>query len=496
MPDEASLFQDAVDVPLWLERDGGTPYAERLRRDRELARELGEPRGRAAAGDRGATACVRAWWRHVGRDEPAGPGRKLEAVRRLVTAAMALAGLVSGTSLALAAFHYDGTEPVNVVKVLALLVGLQSLLLILTLLLLPGRVPGLGALQDAIASVNPGALAAAVYRRLARPRADLAPLFGWHPGRATAASRFAKWQVLRWAQVAAVSFNCAALATAAGLITFTDLAFGWSTTLAARPEVVTGLVRAAAWPWHALIPSAVPSLELVTRSQFFRFEGGAPFNAEVSRELAGWWSFTILSIVTYGLVPRLLLLAVARLRLVAAERALLLDDARVAALLERMSAPEIETASLEPEPPGSEGPPAPAAGRPRLAGTAVGVIWSHGIAPDDARRYASTRLGLALSALVEAGGARELSEDRSALDRIRGAGQSTVVIFTPAWEPPLLEFLDFVAALRRELGPGSAVLVTPVAEDERRVTDVETDIWGRALGRLADPQVYLEVGAA
>ncbi len=500
----SSLFVDAVDIPLWLERDRDTPYAERLRRDREIAREFGSGEldaGREAA--RGRAALVRAWWRRVGRDEPPGPGRRLEAARTLVTAGMAFLGIMSGSGLALGAFRYNGSEPVNVVKVLALLVGIQSVLLLLTLLLLPGRIPGLRGLQDAIAAINPGALAASVYRRLARPQPNLSPLFGWHPGRATAAGRFAKWQLLRYAQVAAVAFNCAALVTAALLITFTDLAFGWSTTLAADPVTVARIVHAAAWPWHALLPGAVPDLDLVARSQFFRLQGSAGFSAAASRELAGWWSFTILAIVTYGLLPRTLLLVFAGLRVKGAERTLLLDDTRVAALLERMTAPEVETASPEPEPPAFEAPP-PAGRRPvpgagaaaAPLGTAVGVVWSHAIPPDDAGPYAERRLRLTLAELIEAGGARDLAQDRAALEAIAQAGQGTVVIFTPAWEPPLLEFLDFVAALRRELGPASAVLVTPVAEDERCVSEVETDIWGRALGRLSDPQVYLEVGAA
>lgn len=485
---DSTLFEDAIDVPLWLERDRDNPYAERLHRDREIARHLD------AATD---VERVRGWWRRVAEDEPAGPGRRLEAVRRIVAAGMLLLGLFGGAGLAAAAFHYDGTEPVNVVKVIALLVGLQSVMLILTLLLLiPGRVPILSALQDAIATINPGAWAASVYRRLAHPQSELAPLFGWHPGRATAANRFAKWQLLRWSQVGAVAFNVAALATAILLITFTDLAFGWSTTLSADPETVGRLVRAAAWPWHAVLAAAVPDQELVASSQFFRLQGSDAFSAAASRELTGWWSFTVLCIAVYGLLPRLLLLVFAGIRLRGAERALLLEDSRVAALLERMAAPEIETTAVEAE--DEEGAaPAPAArAHPSVEGAAAGVIWSHALAEAAAPIYARERLGLELTAVIAAGGGRELEEDRAAVEMLRAAGQRVVVIFTPAWEPPLLEFLDFVAALRAALGPGASILVTPVAEDERAPSDVEADVWSRAVGRLADPEVYLEVGAA
>jgi hypothetical protein len=86
------------------------------------------------------------------------------------------------------------------------------------------------------------------------------------------------------------------------------------------------------------VPAAVPDLSLIERSQFFRLDGARVLDVEASRALTGWWAFTILAIVTYGLLPRLALwsLCVARLR--AATRALLLEDPRVTALLDRMAA--------------------------------------------------------------------------------------------------------------------------------------------------------------
>ena len=53
MPRDSTLFENAIDVPLWLEADRLTPYAERARRDREIARNVPQ-------GDR--IARVRAWW--------------------------------------------------------------------------------------------------------------------------------------------------------------------------------------------------------------------------------------------------------------------------------------------------------------------------------------------------------------------------------------------------------------------------------------------------
>ena len=90
---------------------------------------------------------------------------------------MAAVGSIAGVAVALAAFAYDGSQPVNVVRLLALLVGVQLVLLVFTLLLLPGRVPGLRHVQDLLTALNPGAWAAGVFRKLAHASPDVARLF-------------------------------------------------------------------------------------------------------------------------------------------------------------------------------------------------------------------------------------------------------------------------------------------------------------------------------
>jgi hypothetical protein len=470
-----TLFADAIDVPTWLEADRLAPYVERVRRDRAIARSL------AAAG---GLARVRQWWRKIPADGQSSPGERLARVRTLVTWVMAALGIAAGVTVALAAFRYDGSQPVNVVRLLALLVGAQLALLALTLLLLTGRALGFSSFQDLLATITPGGWATSVLRRLSRASPETARLFDWHGARA-GAGRFAAWQMLFWSQAAAVAFNAAALATAMLLVTFTDLAFGWSTTLEADPAAVSRAVHAIAWPWHAHVPSAVPAVELVERSQFFRLQGGS-LAGGASRSLGGWWPFTVLCMVTYGLLPRLALLGLCAERLRAATGALLLDDPRVSALLDRMAAPEIETAAGEREAPPTGGA-TPAASAPRpITGLANAVIWDDSLSPDAARRYSRDRLGLELAAIGEAGGGRAMAADRAALEQA-ASGAQRVVVFAPAWEPPLLELLDFLAELRRRVGSAASIVVTPVPEREREVSALERDTWTRALGRLADP---------
>src|SRR5688572_31288201 len=94
MPRPATtLFEDAIDIPLWLDADRLTPHAERCRRDREIGLTL-ESRDRLAR--------VRGWWRAVAPDED-GAGARLARIRVAITAIIALLGAALGASVALAA---------------------------------------------------------------------------------------------------------------------------------------------------------------------------------------------------------------------------------------------------------------------------------------------------------------------------------------------------------------------------------------------------------
>jgi hypothetical protein len=477
-----TFFEDAIDIPAWLETDAARPLRERVARDREIGVSL-------AAGD-GATR-VRRWWQRIGERGDALPGRRLHHARSWINLTLALIGLVGGVGVALAAFRYDGTYPVNVVRLLAILVVPQVVLLALNLFLIPGRVPGLRFIQDALAALNPGALAAQIFRQITGQAESR--IFAWAAARNAAMRRYGKWQMLFWSQIAAVAFNAGVIATAAMLIAFTDIAFGWSTTLSVDTGTASRIFGTIAAPWADLFPSSVPDTALVERSQFFRLEGYT--GLADSRALTGWWSFSVLAVVTYGLLPRLAFLTVAGWRLHAATRNLLLHDSRVVALLDRMAAPALETSGEQP----AEGTPEPlpAAGTAAptaLEGRASALIWNGSAAAGAAPGLVGSRLGVAISTVFELG-VGSLAEQRQMLERLAGT-DDPVVVLTPGWEPPLLDFVDFLGQLRAVLGPAPSIIVMPVAENGQATLAVERENWSRAVERTGDPRAYVETGDA
>jgi len=119
-----------------------------------------------------------------------------------------------------------------------------------------------------------------------------------------------------------------------------DLAFGWSTTLSVADRPFHGLVRLLATPWQSLFPEAVPSLELVRDTRFYRADGSG--NPVDPQRWGQWWSFVSLAWLCYVILPRLVLWLLSQGLLRRAIRQLLRQHPAVTALRYRM-----ETATLD-----------------------------------------------------------------------------------------------------------------------------------------------------
>jgi hypothetical protein len=389
-------------------------------------------------------------------------------------------------------FRYDGTWPVNVVTAFAVLVVLQLALIALTLILMLPKVPGLGALQSLLGGLSPGALAAALYRRVARQDDRRATLLVWHEARGPAAGRFARWQMLTWSQCAAASFNVAVLVCTFFLIAFTDLAFGWSTTLRLDNDDVLRLTRLMAAPWRELWPAAVPSAELIEHSRFFRLASSPP-SAVAAAELTGWWPFLLAAIVTYGLLPRCCLLLLASIRLREATRNLLLDDPRVRALLDRMNAADVHLGSDVAEA-AAIFPDAKAQGAPVMNGDAVAIVWSGALPLNDVERWTARHLHWRVMEAMEAGG-RTTAADAAVIERVAALQPNTAIVYVRGWEAPLLDLQDFLQALRTRLGPQCSLILVPVGVNGEISSDAQRSIWSRWTARVGDAALYLESGA-
>jgi len=473
-----------LDIRRWLEADRNTPFADRLARDRGIGRDLE---------DTDPVRRLLAWWAVIQSRPapgPAGQGMRVERLRRLASIVLLFIGILLGVLTATVAFTYEGRHPVSLFRLFGLLVVLPGVLLLATLVVLPLR--GSGAGGGSLAALNIGRWAGVVIDRLAQVE-----LFVPGAGAPLGLATFARWQLLVFAQWLAVGFFIGALGLALLRVVFSDLAFGWSTTLVVDAADAHRAFAALAVPWAAWLAAAVPDLELTEVSRYFR---GAGLNGDDSRaaRLGDWWPYVLMVVTVYGLLPRLILLLVGQWRLQKATRALLLDDPEVTALLDRLMAPMLEhagqelVADLAPVNDGLRAPAAMAA----ASGVPV-IIWNRACGSAVAAEWLQRHLGVRSAARLELSVLDTETRQRAALAELAGAGGrrarvQRVVVVTRGWEPPLLEFLDFLGLVREQVGLDASITVVPIDVSGTRVEAADRAVWATTLGRLRDPRLYVQ----
>lgn len=313
--------------------------------------------GRAAGGNLERRIVTRA--RALGGPALAEAAEGLRASALLAALLPLLLGLLSG--VAAGSFVLGGGREVDVLRALGALLMLPTLFLFgwLLLLLLSWRSRGaglLGGLFRGLLGRLSGRLATGNWRR-ALPRAATGLLAvpairRWTPALLT----HGFWALYFAGALAVIGF--------AFLVSQYDLS--WGTTLLPE-ETVVRLVQSAGWLPHALLGAPLPDRELVLSSR-------AGVTTGVARETWAW--YLLASAFLYGLLPRLLLLALSGWRLAAALRGLRLDLGelgyqKLAALLGADSPsaePYRAMAAPLPEPGRAPLAPRPDSGAPILVG--------------------------------------------------------------------------------------------------------------------------------
>lgn len=492
----------------WADRDP--------RERRRLEREIGTGR----EGERDA-ALLRDWL-------AAAPSPDLrERLDRVASALAALRGLLVAVGLflgwaaAAALFQIEvHAGRINVVLCLALLVALPFVTLLLGLLL-----AAIGASPGRDTADRGGPMSAFVSRGLARlmpprTREDVAILLGRTRAHRVLYGRVQRLQVLLLLQWAGLGYVLGALAATGLFIVFTDLAFGWSTTLEVDATAVHRLLAAVATPWSGLWPEASPTLELVEATRHFRAAPVPHVHVVDPVVYGGWWPFLVAALVTYGVLPRLAAIAMLGLLLARAGERAMQRTPGVDRLLDRLRTPQVETRAETPE--GEVG----RASVDRVPERAPGEVLGGALAASAAGRSGpppllvewaeaaggvdpAARVGTGEAIVLAAGGRRSLEQDAEAVARC-AAEPGPVGVLVRAYEPPLLELLDLLVDLRRAVGPDRELAVLlieghtggpieghPGGAFEGRAGSLvegrarDRDAWRRKLRTLGDPGIVV-----
>ena len=291
-------------------------------------------------------------------------------------------------------------------------------------------------------------------------------------------------QVFVWSQWLGSAFAAGVLIATLAFVVFTDLAFGWSTTLDVEPASVHRFVRLAASPWAGLWPEASPPLELVETTRHFRVSNEEHIHFVDPIHFGGWWPFLVASLAFYGLLPRIVVLGLGSRWLGREVGDAILRTPGVDLLLGRLTTPIVESQATGPE--GEIGhaergwvPIVHAADWLRGIGGERPTVIRWAEASDDAALVAA--LGVPRLQVRDAGGRRSLEEDSGLVASIVESDDA-VLLCVRAYEPPVLDVLDFLSDLRRGMGDDRGLCVL-LAEG----TPSDHQAWRNRLIGLADP---------
>ncbi len=290
-----------------------------------------------------------------------------------------------------------------------------------------------------------------------------------------------RWWALTLSQVFGLGYAGAGLATAAFLVATRDLAFGWGSTLDLDPAKLHAFAEAAVW----FAPGLCPDAATVEATRTYR---AADFRGAVDPKLfTAWWPWLLAVQAAYGLAPRLVLGGVAFWRRRVAVAAAAETWPGADAVLRRLREPRVTTraAAAPGDAPATPAAPEPAEPEEPATDAVVTLSWAEAPAPDDA---------------LPVGGRRSLAEDRaavaSAADRLGSAPKTAAVrVHVKAWEPPVLEFTDFLADLREALGRGRPVRVTPRVRGGVEGDTADVAVWADRLAAAGDPWTRLDPAA-
>jgi hypothetical protein len=484
----ASLLQELIDLHSALKSDRTTPREERKQRDRKIGQAMQSHKGRS---DRQ----IRGWLGQVSINGLNRQGHQGSQFYRLMCVALVIAGLITGWILAQAVLYYTGDRPINIINALALLVLPQIILLSLWLLAsMPWKLPLFESMQSTLGFLNPGRLARHFTSFSSEQhRQSLAVL--WDRENMIALKPASHWLFSFWSQVFALSFNSGMLIAAFYMISFSDLAFVWSSTLNLDSAAFHQLLGTLSWPWSELFPAAVPSIELVEVSRYYRLEGGSNSVAapDLAVHLGQWWPFLLASIACYGFVPRLLTLTISWFRLHHHLRHALPLLPGAPELLARMNSPLISTAALQPEAAAlfdsAAAPDVPETTDYDLKCVVIGWSGAGGL-PAELAIQLQTK-GIETLAFLPAGGVRSMDQDNATITTLHINEPDGVALIVKSWEPPLLELLDFIASIRAQSDHQLPIILLLWGGDSP-VSAQQRDTWQVSLRPLKDPNLHVE----
>lgn len=380
-------------------------------------------------------------------------------------------GIVSGIGL----LGYSGHEPVNVIYFMAMVVFVPLFTMTLALLSMLRA----NRAQSMLVHISPAFWMAKILSFLPKKvqhtfnEVEINPLL-------------LNWIVIKRSQVIALFFSIGLLLALLGMVVTQDIAFAWSTTLHISAASFHHFLYTLALPWRELAPWAVPSIELIEQSQYFRLGDKLSDQMIANASLLGeWWKFLAFATLFYAIILRFVMFLIASWGLKHAIKKSFLTLRGAVKLLREMNEPIITTHALHDEV--TFVPTKENYGQIlNTLDSSYDVVQGWAISKENLVVLCDSMKVMAPK-FFEAGGINTLDEDSEIIAKSNGE----VLFFVKGWEPPTMDFVDYLEALSAKV---DKVVLVPVGttEDHYEIDPEAVDVWDRKLSDIHNQKVWLK----
>ncbi len=389
-----------------------------------------------------------------------------------------IVGLISfilGFFVGVGLLSYSGHSPVNIIYYLLVAVALPifSMLIALLSLFTRGKVSNFFTLLFPLHWIDRIVNYIALKKRLE----TLEIPFSFE---------FSKIFFIERVQLFSLVFSIGLFISLIVMVVATDIAFGWSTTLQISVDAFHQVISYIGIWWAKLFPSAIPSLELIDISHYYRLgerlDGDMIRNAD---KLGAWWKFLAMSTLFYAILLRFLFwLFTKHLMNVQLEKEFLALEG-VSKILKEFDRPFISTQAPKPE----KHLEVKESSKERITPKAkeqysILLGWNYSI---DEIKLANDSVSIKYKEIVAVGGSNSFTQDRDIAKSLKGK----VILYVKSWEPPTMDFIDFLEMIidnqnieKIEIYPlgtvGKFYKSNPkdIAIWERKIETVESDkVW-------------------
>jgi len=451
------------------------------------------------------------------------PGEAFAETSRLLGYGLFILGGLSGIGLAFSLLTYTGTAPLNISVYLGTTVFVQILLLLLLgglllIRLLRPRLFYTSVVYSVLSHLSialTGKLKQRIMTSLSGARREgLSATLGLVRGKKQIYGSLFYWPIFTSAQLFGIGFNLGILGTTLLRVFGTDMAFGWQSTLQVSARVVHGIVNWLAVPWSWLVPPelAHPTLAQIEGSRLVLKDG---IYHLATPDLVAWWPFLFLAVLFYGLLPRIVLFFFSW----TTQRYLLdkigLTHGACDQLVDRMTTPQVQFGVQFGVRPGtpvesrpnaiitttSDEPPVEVDNKPMDKKFIV-------LIPDDIFEACSEEdLEITIGHTLGGHVVEKIRIGNADSDEAIGPNQliptgpengwTHILILQEAWQPPIIEDIAFIKALRHHLGNRTPILMGLIGKPKpetifTRVTPINWQTWKERLTALGDPYLRLE----